>query len=259
VSADWNTDDMMAVALSHHLRDGEIGFIGVGSSGRAHALVTGLPMAAAHLARSRGVDFEVQIGPLIAPDLDHAPDRYVDNQIYGWRAAALLEADANMEAFVRGMVSVGFISAAQIDRWGNINVSRFRSNGGWKRLGGALALPEHCAFAGRAAVLIDLSERAFVESVDYVSGFGHRRGDVTRAHLGLPGGGPGPIVTDLAVFDFGDDGMRISALYPGVTPEDVEARMGFRPGRSPDLVELAPPTEDERRALHDLRLPALPW
>jgi glutaconate CoA-transferase subunit B len=259
MSREWDTDLMMAVALANHLRDGEIGFIGVGSSGRAHLLVTGLPMHAAHLAQRRGVDFEVQIGPLIAPALTEGPAVYLDNQVYGWRSPALLSADVNMDAFARGAVSVGFISAAQIDRFGNINVSRFRSNGGWKRLGGALALPEHCAFAGRAIVLVDLSERTFVEEVDYVSGFGHRRGDVTRADLGLPGAGPSLIVTDLALLDFDEEGMRIAALYPGVTAEEVEERMGFKPGRAPDLIELEPPSDDEREALAALRLPALPW
>ena len=222
----WDTNTMMALALSRELRDGEIGFIGVGSSGRAHELVTGIPMMATHLARGRGIDFDLQIGPLIAPDLERPPRSWFDNEIYGWTSPALIASDANMEGFLRGEVSVGFISGAQIDRWGNVNVSKIRGKeGAWKRLGGALALPEHCAFAGRAVLLCDLSERTFVEEVDFVTGFGHRRGETTRADLGLPGGGPSVLITDLAAFDFEGGEMRLAALYPGVAPEDVEARM----------------------------------
>ncbi|MHB1537685.1 MAG: hypothetical protein ACYCUM_03745 [Solirubrobacteraceae bacterium] len=250
---------MMAVALSHHLGDGEIGFIGVGSSGRSHELVTQLPMMAAHLARGRGVDFDVQIGPLIAPDLDRPPASWLDDDIYGWRSPALISSEANMDGFLRGAVSVGFISGAQIDRWGNVNVSRVRaSDGSWKRLGGALALPEHCAFAGRAILLCDLSPRTFVEQVDYVTGFGHRRGELTRAQLGLPGGGPALVVTDRALFDFEQGQMRLAALYPGVSAEQVQAQMSFTPRRSAVLRELEPPSESELARLACLRLPELP-
>jgi glutaconate CoA-transferase, subunit B len=197
---------------------------------------------------------------LIAPDIQRPPPSWLDNEIYGWRSPALIASDANMDGFLRGEVSVGFISGAQVDRWGNVNVSRIRGpDGTWKRLGGALALPEHCAFAGRAVLLSDLSERTFVEEVDYVTGFGHRRGAVTRADLGLPGGGPSLVVSDLACFDFEDGEMRLSALYPGVTPEEVESRMGFSPRRASELTEMEPPTDAERERLADLELPQLPY
>lgn len=260
MSAAWGTNELMSLALSRELRDGEIGFIGVGSSGRAHELVTGIPMMAAHLAHGRGVDFDLQIGPLIGIDLENPPASWLDNEIYGWRAPALIASDVNMDGFTRGAVSVGFISGAQIDRHGNVNVSRIRgSDGSWKRLGGALALPEHCAFAGRAVLLCDLSPRALVEEVDYVTGFGHRRGDVTRADLGLPGGGPSLLVSDMAVFDFEGGEMRLKGLYPGVSAEEVEAKMGFAPAHAADLAEIDPPTDAEADRLAGLKLPELPY
>lgn len=258
--SEWTGNAMMAVALSRQLRDGEIGFIGVGSSGRAHELVTQIPIMAAHLARARGIDFDLQVGPLIAPDLGHPPQSWLDNELYAWRSPALLASDVNMDGFLRGAVSVGFVSGAQIDRFGNVNVSRVRSaDGGWRRLGGALALPEHCAFAGRAILLSDLSARTFVEEVDYVTGFGHRHGSVTRAQLRLPGGGPSLIVTDRALFDFEDGEMRLAALYPGVTAEAVEVDMGFTPLCVDGLAELDAPTADELRCLQGLTLPELPY
>jgi len=255
-----DTDAMMSVALARLFGDGEIGFIGVGSSGRAHTLVTGVPMMAAHLARGRGVDFDLQIGPLIAPDLEQPPQSWFDNEIYGWRAPALIGSDVNMDGFKRGKVSVGFISGAQIDRHGNVNVNRVRAGDGrWKRLGGALALPEHCAFAGRVMLICDLSERTLVEEVDFVTGFGHSHRGVTRADLGLPGGGPAALVSDLAVFDFEGGEMRLAGLYPGVTAEQVEERMGFVPARAPGLGEVEPPSASELERLAGLDLPELPY
>jgi glutaconate CoA-transferase subunit B len=252
------TDELMTVALARTLGDGEIGFVGVGSSGRAYTLVTAIPLAAAHLARRRGVDFDVQIGPLITPDLERPPTSWRDNAVYGWQASALIGSDANLDAFARGTVSVGFVSGAQIDRWGNVNVSRVRGPAGaWKRLGGALALPEHCAFAGRAVLIADLSARVFVEQVDFVTGFGHRRGDVTRADLQLPGGGPALVVSDLALFDFAERGMRVTALYPGVALADVQERLGFEPDVAHGLAELDAPTDEELELLRQLELPSL--
>lgn len=254
------TNVMMAVALSRELRDGEIGFIGVGSSGRAHELITQIPIMAAHLAHARGIDFDLQIGPLIAPDIARPPASWLDNDIYAWRSPALIASDANMDGFLRGAVSVGFISGAQVDRFGNVNVSRIRaSDGSWKRLGGALALPEHCAFAGRAVLICDLSARTFVEEVDYVTGFGHRHRGLTRAQLGLPGAGPSLVVTDRALFDFQEGEMRLAALYPGVSAEQVEAEMRFTPRRVDSLTELDDPTEAELQQLHELALPELPY
>jgi len=253
------TSELMALALADRLRDGEIGFIGVGSSGRAHELVTGIPIMAAKVAQHRGVDFELQIGPLIAPDLDRVPSGWFDNDIYKWDSPALVDSDVNMDGFLRGEVSVGFISGAQIDRHGNVNVSRIKGSGGWKRLGGALALPEHCAFAGRAVLLADLNPRIFVEEVDFVTGFGHRRGDLTRDQLGLPGGGPALVVTDKAVFDFEGGEMRLAGLYPGVTAEEVEAEMSFVPARAEGLGEVPAPSAEEIELLRALTLPALPY
>lgn len=257
--APTTTNEMMAVCLSRLLRDGEIGFIGVGSSGRAFELVTTIPLQAAMLARARGADFEIQVGPLIAVDLTRTPAGWFDNQVYGWPADALLDSDVNMDHFIGGRVSVGFISGAQIDRYGNVNISRIRGEDGWKRLGGALALPEHCAFAGRAILLADLHPRVFVEEVDFVTGFGHRRGTQTRAMLGLPGGGPTVAVSDLGLIEYNEDGARVAGLYPGVTIDELDARMGFRPERAAEVETVAPPSPQELALLRGLEFPPLPW
>ena len=132
-------------------------------------------------------------------------------------------------------------------------------DGSWKRLGGALALPEHCAFAGRVLLLCDLSPRALVEEVDFVTGFGHSHAGVTRAELGLPGGGPETLISDLAVFDFEGGEMRLAGLYPGVGAEQVEERMGFVPARAPGLAEIEAPSAAELARLAELKLPDLPY
>jgi glutaconate CoA-transferase, subunit B len=256
---EWSTNEMMAVALSRELHDGEIGFIGFGSSGRAFELVTKIPILAALLAQRQGRDFRLQVGPLIGVDIEQPPPGFFDNDLYSWRADALIASDANMDHFIGGRVSVGFISGAQIDRFGNVNISRVGASSGWKRLGGALALPEHCAFAGRAILLADLHPRVFVESVDFVTGFGHRRGNLTRADLGLPGGGPVLAVTDHGLIRYGRDGAMLEGLYPGVALEEFDARLSYAAERPDDVPVVAAPTTEELDIIRSLELPPLPW
>ena len=256
---DWTTNEMMAVALSRELHDNEIGFIGFGSSGRAFELVTQIPIFAALLAQRQGRDFRLQIGPLIGIDIEQPPPGFFDNEVYSWRADALIPSDVNMDHFVGGRVSVGFISGAQIDRYGNVNISQFKNDSGWKRLGGALALPEHCAFAGRAMLLADLHPRVFVESVDFVTGFGHRRGEVTRESLNLPGGGPTLAITDLGLIRYSAQGAELVGLYPGVDIADFDGRTSFEVARGDNLSVVAPPTEEELEIIRSLELPPLPW
>jgi len=251
------TNELMAHALAAYLGDGEIGFIGVGSSGRAYELVTLIPLMAANLARKRGVDFRIQVGPLLEVDLDNPPVVWDDESVYGWEASALVPSDSNLDSFARGSVSVGFISAAQIDRWGNVNVSQIKTKSGWKRLGGALAVPEHCAFAGRTIVVVDLSPRTFVESVDFVTGFGHRRGEQSRADLQMTGAGPSVVVTDMAIFDFDEGRLRTIALYPDVQASDVFARMAFEPEIS-NRVGLVCPTSDDISIMRSFQNPLPP-
>jgi glutaconate CoA-transferase subunit B len=219
----------MAAFLADRMSDGGVGFVGVGSSGRSYELVSAIPLAAAHLARLRGTKFRVQIGPLLDIDVAMPPGEWTDASIYSWDASALVGSDANMDAFARGEVTMGFISGAQIDRWGNINVTQVAAPDGLRRLGGALAVAEHCAFARMPVILADLSTRTFVEDVDYVSGFGHRRGDVRREALQLPGPGPTLVITDLAAFDFAANGMRLTTLFGDAQVDDVFDRMAFRP------------------------------
>lgn len=235
------TNTLMAVALSRQLGDGEIGFIGVGSSGRAFELVTAIPILAARIAQAQGRDFQVQVGPLLEPDLGAVPDAWEDERVYSWASATLLTSDANLDGFCRGRVDVGFISGAQIDRWGNINVSRVMTPNGWRRLGGALAVPEHCAFAGRTLIVADLSARTFVEDVDFITGVGHRARGVDRNQLGLPGGGPAMVVSNFGLFDFGPNGIRLRAVYPGVSVDAALAQMSCRPDIA-DPVEVFEPT-----------------
>jgi glutaconate CoA-transferase, subunit B len=96
--------------------------------------------------------------------------------------------------------------------------------------------------------------RRFVERVDFVTSPGHLGGGDAREKAGLISSGPSTVVTDLALLDFEPESrrMRLRALQPGVTVEDVRARTGFELLVHPELSELPPPDEEELRILREL-------
>ncbi|RMF86572.1 MAG: hypothetical protein D6736_14800, partial [Nitrospinota bacterium] len=203
---------------------------------------------AARLAQlTHAPHFEVQLGPVISPDLSKMPERWSEAAFVRWEAAARLpEVDAH-DIFVKGGVDVGFVSGAQIDRYGNLNVTAIGDYTRPRvRLIGCLALPEHLAFARRPIVIIDQSRRTFVERVDFRSGVGHLHGGKSRTEAGLRPGGTWKVITNLAVLSFHPESkeMQIESLHPGVSLAQVQEQTGF-PLRIPDEVAETPPPAAE--------------
>lgn len=252
----YTTNELMTCELARHLNDGEIGFVGVGTSGRAFSLVAGMPLAAGRLAQlTTAPEFDLQIGPIIGPEMDELPRRWNDATVYSWAASGLVDGADNLDVFARGGVDVGFVSGAQVDRFGNLNVTWIEGREGRRiRLIGALALPEHQACARRSVILADLSPRTFVERVDYVTGVGWLEGGDSRERAGVTtGGGPALVLTDLATFDFAPQSraMRLRSVHPGTSVEQVLAAMGFEPELPAEVAETAAPSEEQLRLIRE--------
>jgi len=253
--AEATRNELMAFAISEVLRDGELVFVGVGTSGRAFTLAVGVPLVAARLAQLRHApDLDIYWGNLLSPDLSEVPERLTQDAITRWPGAhAPADVGSKVDMLVRGEFDVSFESAAQIDRYGNLNITRIGvGETPTVRLVGCLAQPEHLAFVRRPIIVADLSSRVFVEKVDYVTSFGYGDGVRTRESLGYDGGGPELVVTDMALFDFTPSGrMRLTSLYPGVTLGDVLSRMSFEPDIVEGLTESPGVPESALRAIRE--------
>jgi glutaconate CoA-transferase subunit B len=250
----FTVNELMVAELSRHFRDDEIGFVGVGTSGRAFSLVVGIPLAAGRLAQLTSAPrFDLQIGPIIGPHMPELPARWNDSTVYSWAASGLIDGADNLDVFAKGGVDVGFVSGAQVDQYGNLNVTWLNGPGGRRiRLIGCLALPEHQACAKRAVILADLDPKVFVPKVDYISGVGWLEGGRSREEAGISiGGGPQLVVTDKAIFDFATDTrrMRVRSLHPGVSFDDVIAAVGFRPEIPEDVPVTEPPSAEQLRLI----------
>jgi glutaconate CoA-transferase, subunit B len=175
-------DDMMTVVAARALRDETVCFVGIG-----------LPSTAANLAR-----------------LTHAPRTVLvyESGTIGSKPAALPlsigdgelaeTADAVVpvpEIFAYwlqgGRIDVGFLGAAQIDRFANLNSTVIGDYGSPKvRLPGGGGAPEIAALAREVIVIIRQSERTFVDQLHFRSSVGYGGGKGDRERLGMTRAGP---------------------------------------------------------------------
>ncbi|MFC7397845.1 CoA-transferase subunit beta [Chelatococcus sp. GCM10030263] len=254
--AGFTTNELAACVIAREIKDDDLIFVGVGTNGRAFTLAVGIPLTAARLAQlSYAPGATVYWGNLLDPDLSRMPDNLRQDSLTRWQAAACpADTGFKCDMLARSRFDVSFESAAQVDRWGNLNITAIGDYDRPKvRLVGCLAQPEHLAFVRRPIIVVDLDRRTFVDAVDFVTSVGHRVRGTPRRELGLPGPGPALVVTDKAIFDFGPDGgMRLKSLHPRVALDDVLALMGFAPEIPAQIQITAPPEAEELRLLREV-------
>ena len=153
-----------------------------------------------------------------------------------------------------GLIDVGFLGAAQIDRFGNINTTVIGDYATPKvRLPGSGGACEIAIHAKQILVIMRQAQRSFVEKLDFRTSPGHSGDPAHDAARAWHGSGPTNVVTDLATFGFDEETgeMTLQTLHPGVTLEDVKANMAWDPRVVPDLAETPPPTAEEIRLLRE--------
>lgn len=253
IDCEYRTEELLAVAVAEQLRDEEVVFIGIGTGGRAFILAVGIPLVACRLAQlGHAPNLVPMLGPLIDPDLDTLPSSLRDDyELVHWHSKAQIPEQEALDVFKRGKIDVGFISGAQIDRFGNLNSVCIGDYENPKvRLVGCLAQTDHAAFAGRTLITMEHTTKHFVEKVDFVSGVGFLDGPGAREEAGLSGGGPDKVFTEYAVLGFDDrtKQMQLESLHPGVSLDTVRQNTGFDL-LVPDEVPRTPVPSPEQLAL----------
>ena len=243
--ATWTADEMMSVAASRALRDGQACFVGIG-----------LPSTAANLARrlhAPGLVLIYESGT-IGTEPDELPLSIGDG-ILADSALSVVSVPEIFNYWLQpGRIDVGFLSGAQIDRFGNQNIAAL----------GDFAQPKVALLGYRGApgnTINDKtsywvpkhSSRVFVEQVDTVCGIGYDRAaalgpQAARFHH-LP-----RVISDLAVFDFETENhsMRLRSVHPGVTVDDVVEATGFSLVVPADVEESRLPTAEELELIREV-------
>ena len=154
-----------------------------------------------------------------------------------------------------GRVTVGFLGAAQLDRFGNINTTVVGDYDRPKvRLPGGGGAPEIAACCGQVFITLKQARRAMVGKIDFVTSMGHGKGGGDRAKHGLKTKGPTLMVTDLAVWkpDPVTREFTVATRHPGVTREQIQETCGWPVRYAVDLAETPAPTAEELDVLRDL-------
>ena len=156
-----------------------------------------------------------------------------------------------------GLIDVGFLGAAQIDRFGNINTTVIGDyDQPTTRLPGSGGACEIAINAREVFVIMRQSARSFVETIDFRTSPGNLGGaeqsDRIRREQGWLGRGPSVVVTDLGIYRFDETGeMRLESLHPGATVEQVRETIGWAVKVSDALGTTPPPTADELRLIRE--------
>jgi glutaconate CoA-transferase subunit B len=238
---------MMTVAACRLLNNDDVCFVGIG-----------LPSAAANLARlthAPGIVLIYESGPIGAkPDV--LPLSIGDGNLAETADTVVSTPEIFRYWLQGGRVTVGFLGAAQIDRFANINTTVV---GDYQkptaRLPGAGGAPEIASCAGKVILILSQSRRAFVERLDFITSVGHLNGGDARERLNLPGKGPVAVVTDLCLMepDAVTKELVVTRLHPGVPRERVEAATGWTIRFAGHMEETPPPTAFELDTLRQLQ------
>ena len=243
----YTPDEMMTVTAARALRDGMTCFVGIG-----------LPSEAANLARAThapGLTLIYESGTIGAkPDVLPLS---IGDGVLAQTADAVVSVPEIFNYWLQpGRIDVGFLGAAQLDRFGNINTTLIGGDYDTPlvRLPGAGGAPEIAAACREVIVVIRQSRRTFTERVDFVTSVGFGDGPGARSRLGLTGAGPRRIITDLGVLepDPVTCELTLTSIYPGVAVADVRAATGWDLRVASELAGIPPPDVAELAALRRL-------
>jgi glutaconate CoA-transferase subunit B len=245
-NAAFTRSEMMIVAAARELAGQKVCFVGVG-----------LPNIAVNLAK-RTVNPELELvyeAGVFGARPARLPLSIGDPTIVSGATAVTSMWELFSLYLQGGLIDVGFLGAAQIDRFGNINTTVI---GDYEhpttRLPGSGGACEIAINARQVFVIMRQSQRSFVERIDFRTSAGNLGGAENAARIrkeqGWLGRGPSVVVTDLGIYHFDDDGeMRLDSLHPGATVEQVRATMGWQPRIAADVASTPPPTADELRLI----------
>ncbi|MGK9234750.1 CoA-transferase subunit beta [Inquilinus limosus] len=245
--AEFTPDEMMTIAAARALRNEDVCFVGIGA-----------PSAACNVARlthAPDITLIYESGTIgTAPDV--LPLSIGDGELCDTAVTTVSVPEMFRYWLQGGRITVGFLGAAQLDRFGNINTTVI---GDYRkptvRLPGGGGAPEIATSCGEVFITMKQNKRGMVGTIDFFTSLGHGTGGDDRARHGVTTKGPTLLVTDLAVWrpDPVTKEFTMVSLHPGVTREQVQETCGWTVRFADNLEETPPPSALELKTLRDLK------
>jgi glutaconate CoA-transferase, subunit B len=247
LSEDFSPDEMMSVAAARELADGAVCFVGIG-----------LPSTAANLARLNHAPSVVLVyeSGTIGSKPPTLPLSIGDGELAETADSVVPVPEIFNYWLQGGRIDVGFLGAAQIDRFANLNSTVIGDYDKPKvRLPGGGGAPEIAAMARQVIVIIRQSTRTFVERLQFRSSIGYGDGPGDRERLKLPGKGPTVVITDLGVLrpDPESFELTMTQVHPGVSADQAREATRWDLRVSDELTETEEPTAKELGILRELK------
>lgn len=228
----YTPDEMMTVAAARRLPNGAVCFVGIG-----------LPSAACNLARLTHAPDLVLIyeSGTVGTQPTVLPLSIGDGELAETARSVIPLSEIFTHYLQRGRVDVGFLGAAQVDRFGNLNSTVIGAyDQPTVRLPGAGGAPEIATHARSVLVVMKQSSRTFVPELDFHTSAAK----------------PTALITDLGVLtpDASTRELVLTALYEGVSVDAARAACGWPLRLEECIATVPPPTDDELqvlRALHE--------
>lgn len=246
MASDATDRELMVVAAAREIRDEELVFVGMRLPLLAFALAKRMHAPAALGLFENGI---VRDAPAPETLFTMSDPPNVPGALWCSGTGGV------MGLLQQGLVDLGFIGGAEVDRFGNLNTSCI---GGWRapkvRLPGSGGAADIASLSRRFVIIMPHERHRLRDRVDHVTSPGHGDGAGWRERVGLPGGGPAALITTLGVFRF-DPATKEAVLHsfhPGRSVEEVRAETGWALKVAPAARETPPPTDAELRLVRAL-------
>jgi len=234
----------MVVAAAREIRDGEVAFVGM-----RLPLIAFIVAKKTHAPNVIGLFENGVIRSTPSPELIYTmadPPNILN-------ATQCLDMLGVMSLLQSGRVDLGFLGAAEVDRFGNLNSTQVHGRGGAiTRLPGSGGACDIASLAKRFVAMVEHSRHRLPERVSYITSPGYLSGGDARKNAGLVRGGPAAVITTKAVLRFGEDGEAfLDTYHPGTTIEEVRENTGWKLRVSDNVHETREPAAAELRAIRE--------
>jgi len=267
----YTLNELMVVAAAREIKDGEVVFVGM-----RLPLIAFVVAKKTHAPNAIGLFENGVVRSAPSPELIYTmgdpPNIKGATQCLG-----MLDVMGLLQS---GRVHLGFLGAAEVDRYGNLNSTQVAGKNGLVRLPGSGGACDIASLAQRFVALLEHSRHRLPEHASYITSPGNGDGAGWRKRAGLPRGGPSAVITSKCVLRFaahssaktalergpaahssaktalergpGDDGEAfLSTVHPGVSVEDVLENTGWKLKVAADVQTTPEPNEAELKAIRE--------